>query len=162
MCAGNPRLRIHRCTVSWLTADNVGTVAVDLELSCDGGATWSDWSPFSFVGHAPDLLRLENGVLLSAFREINDAFTQEWVSYMYSITESATWSPVTRVESCGAAECGYPSLLELDDAFPPLSVDLEQALEGCLGASRREHLTDEVGMGAVEVAGEHGLLRRGL
>jgi len=26
---------------SWLTADNVGVMAVDLELSCDGGATWS-------------------------------------------------------------------------------------------------------------------------
>jgi immune inhibitor A len=28
-------------TVSWLAADNVGVVAVDLELSCDGGVTWS-------------------------------------------------------------------------------------------------------------------------
>lgn len=81
--------------------------------SADDGATWSDWTPFTFVGHAPDLLRLENGVLLSAFREINDAFTQEWVSFIHSETDSATWSPVQRVESCGAAECGYPSLVEL-------------------------------------------------
>jgi hypothetical protein len=27
--------------LSWLTADNVGVVAVDIELSCDGGGTWS-------------------------------------------------------------------------------------------------------------------------
>ena len=28
-------------TLSWNTADNVGVAAVDLELSCDGGETWS-------------------------------------------------------------------------------------------------------------------------
>ncbi len=33
--------------VSWITADNVGVAAVDLELSCDGGATWS---PTGIVG----------------------------------------------------------------------------------------------------------------
>jgi len=82
--------------------------------SSDGGAGWSDYEDLGFVGHAPELLRLDNGVLLSAFREINDAFTKEWVSMMYSLDDGATWSDRIRVRDCGASECGYPGLLELD------------------------------------------------
>ncbi len=82
--------------------------------STDQGATWSAWTPFGFVGHAPDLIELGNGVVLSAFREINDAFTQEWVSFVYSLDHGVTWSAPERVLDCGAVECGYPSLVELD------------------------------------------------
>jgi len=82
-------------------------------LSTDQGASWSSWAPFDFVGHAPDLLELDNGVVLSAFREINDAFTQEWVSFVHSLDHGATWSAPRQVEDCGAVECGYPSLVEL-------------------------------------------------
>jgi hypothetical protein len=80
----------------------------------DGGQTWSDWQGLGFVGHAPDLYRLDCGVVLSAFREINDEFTQQWVSFMHSLDGGRTWSEPTRIEDCGALECGYPSMVELD------------------------------------------------
>lgn len=83
--------------------------------SDDEGETWTDWEPLGLIGHAPYLLQLENGVLLSAYREINATFTNEWVSLMYSLDDGASWSEPIRIEDCGAAECGYPSLLELDD-----------------------------------------------
>jgi len=84
-------------------------------VSEDGGRTWSSWESLGFVGHAPDLYRLDCGVVLSAFREINDEFTQEWVSFMYSLDDGQTWSELNRIEDCGAQECGYPSILELDE-----------------------------------------------
>lgn len=84
-------------------------------FSEDAGQTWSDWESLGFVGHAPDLYRLGCGVVLSAFREINDEFTQEWVSFMYSLDDGKTWSEPSRIEDCGALECGYPSILELDE-----------------------------------------------
>jgi len=84
-------------------------------VSIDEGATWSAWQPFSFVGHAPDLFQATHGVVFSAFREINDAFTQEWVSMMFSVDEGATWSSPLRIADCGAVECGYPSIAQLDE-----------------------------------------------
>ncbi|PKN46354.1 MAG: hypothetical protein CVU59_06330 [Deltaproteobacteria bacterium HGW-Deltaproteobacteria-17] len=83
-------------------------------VSEDQGTTWSPWQPFSFVGHAPDLFQTSHGVVLSAFREINDAFTQEWVSLMHSVDEGITWTAPLRIADCGAIECGYPSFAELD------------------------------------------------
>ncbi len=84
-------------------------------ISTDGGATWSPWEALGFVGHAPDLARAPNGVLFSAFREIDDAFTQEWVSLMASVDDAASWrTPPLRIADCGAMECGYPSLGFLD------------------------------------------------
>ena len=82
--------------------------------SSDNGASWSPWAPFGFIGHAPNLCQLKNGVILSAFREINQAYTREWVSYIYSLDDGTTWTAPIRLEDCGAAECGYPSMLELD------------------------------------------------
>ncbi len=84
-------------------------------VSADGGLTWSPWRPLGFVGHAPDLHRTPHGVVLSAFREINDEFTQEWVSMMYSVDEGETWTAPLRIADCGAVECGYPSFAQLDD-----------------------------------------------
>ena len=84
-------------------------------VSLDGGRTWSPWKTFSFVGHAPDLIQLDHGALLSGFREINREFTNEWVSLMVSCDEGSTWSTPLRVEDCGAVECGYPSFAQLDD-----------------------------------------------
>lgn len=83
-------------------------------VSDDGGQSFSDYEDLGFVGHAPELLRLDDGVLLSAFREINDAYTQEWVSMMYSLDDGVTWSDRIRIRDCGASECGYPGLLELE------------------------------------------------
>jgi hypothetical protein len=83
-------------------------------VSDDGGQSWSPYEDLGFVGHAPELLQLRNGVLVSAFREINDAYTKEWVSMMYSLDEGKTWSERIQVRDCGASECGYPGLIELE------------------------------------------------
>jgi hypothetical protein len=83
-------------------------------VSDDGGQSWSPYEDLGFIGHAPELLRLRNGLLVSAFREINDAYTKEWVSMMYSLDDGETWSDRIRVRDCGASECGYPGLLELE------------------------------------------------
>lgn len=83
--------------------------------SDDGGSTWSEYKDLGFIGHAPELLRLRNGVIVSAFREINDAYTREWVSMISSLDDGATWSERIQIRDCGASECGYPGLLELDD-----------------------------------------------
>jgi hypothetical protein len=83
--------------------------------SADDGATWSDYRDLGFVGHAPELLQLRCGVVLSAFRWINQAFTAEAVSFVYSLDRGATWSEVQPIADCGATECGYPGLLELEE-----------------------------------------------
>jgi len=57
---------------------------------------------------------LDGGILVSAFREIDDAYTKEWVSMMYSLDEGASWSDCIRIRDCGDSECGYPGLLPLD------------------------------------------------
>jgi hypothetical protein len=80
----------------------------------DGGKTWSAYQDLGFPGHAPELLRLANGVLVSAFRELDAAFTHEWVSYMTSVDDGLTWSDRVHVRDCKATECGYPGTLELD------------------------------------------------
>ena len=80
--------------------------------SDDGGMTWSEPRPLPFVGHAPDLLLLANGALVSAFREVS-AEGEERVSMITSLDCGESWSEPLRVETCGD-DCGYPSLLELE------------------------------------------------
>jgi hypothetical protein len=82
--------------------------------STDDGATWSDYRDLGFVGHAPELLQLRCGVVLSAFRWLDQAFTSEKVSFIHSLDRGATWSDPQQIIDCGAVECGYPGLLELD------------------------------------------------
>ena len=107
------RWLLHVRTAYGTTPSTPGDLAQT--VSEDGGLTWGTWRPFDFVGHAPDLFRTSHGVVLSAFREINDEFTQEWVSMMYSVDEGDTWSAPLRIADCGAIECGYPSFAQLDD-----------------------------------------------
>jgi sialidase-1 len=83
--------------------------------SDDSGTSWSSYQDLGFVGHAPELLQLTNGVVLSAFRELNDAFSHEWTSLQWSLDDGVSWSERLQVRDCGAVECGYPALLELDD-----------------------------------------------
>lgn len=82
-------------------------------ISDDGGASWGDWQPLPFVGHAPDVVRLSSGALVVGVRELDDALTKEWISIVASVDDGATWSAPFRILNCQAAECGYPSLLEL-------------------------------------------------
>ncbi len=74
---------------------------------------WSDVTYLPFVGHAPELVQLSDGVVLSGFRELDDAMTREWVSFVYSLDRGATWSDPIRVKDCAAVECGYPAIEDL-------------------------------------------------
>ena len=84
-------------------------------VSEDAGKTWSPYKSLGFVAHAPELLKLENGVLVSSFRwldwDIN--VNREAVSMVYSLDGGDTWSDVIEILDCGLAECGYPGMVEL-------------------------------------------------
>jgi hypothetical protein len=81
----------------------------------DGGQTWGDWVELDFYGHAPYLYRLDSGVLLSAFRELNSTATQAAVSFVYSDDDGQTWSEPLRIVDWVATEVGYPSIHQLED-----------------------------------------------
>lgn len=86
-------------------------------VSLDAGKTWSDYQSLGFVAHAPELLKLENGVIISAFRGLDwegTKATREAVSMVYSLDNGETWSDLIEIQDCGAVECGYPGLAELD------------------------------------------------
>ena len=87
-------------------------------LSEDGGKTWSAYKSLGFVAHAPELLKLENGVIVSSFRWLDWEgmnATREAVSMVYSLDGGETWSDVIEISDCGAVECGYPGMVELPD-----------------------------------------------
>lgn len=87
-------------------------------ISEDGGKTWSPYKSLGFVAHAPELLKLENGVLISSFRWLDwegIKATREAVSMVYSLDGGETWSDVIEILDCGAVECGYPGMVELPD-----------------------------------------------
>jgi hypothetical protein len=81
--------------------------------SGDGGKTWSAFTSLGFIGHAPDLLRLENGVLLSAYRGLDATYSRASVALVASTDGGEHWGKPVTVVDCGKQECGYPSLLEL-------------------------------------------------
>jgi len=83
--------------------------------SGDGAKAWSAPSSFPFVGHAPELAQMKSSLLLSGYRELDDALTHEWTSLSWSLDEGLNWSAPIRVRDCGAVECGYPAILELED-----------------------------------------------
>jgi hypothetical protein len=109
---GPQKLLMHVRTATGASPGNPGPMTQI--VSEDDGATWSSYVDFAFVGHAPELLQMKSGVLVSAFRELDGAFTQEWVSFIWSVDGGATWTAPTRVVDCLGVECGYPALLELD------------------------------------------------
>lgn len=87
-------------------------------VSEDGGKTWSPYKSLGFVAHAPELLKLENGVIVSSFRWLDwegANATREAVSMVYSLDGGETWSDVIEILDCGAVECGYPGMVELPD-----------------------------------------------
>lgn len=87
-------------------------------ISEDGGKTWSPYKSLGFVAHAPELLKLENGVLVSSFRWLEWEglkATREAVSMVYSLDGGETWSDVIEILDCGKVECGYPGMVELPD-----------------------------------------------
>jgi hypothetical protein len=76
---------------------------------------WTGWEDLGLVGHAPDLLEVADGTILSAIREVDDAFTTARVSVLWSTDRAASWSEPLRLLDCGEEECGYPSLLPLEE-----------------------------------------------
>lgn len=86
-------------------------------ISEDGGKTWSPYESLGFVAHAPELLKLENGVIVSSFRWLDwgTSVKREAVSMIYSLDGGDTWSDLIEILDCGAAECGYPGMVELPD-----------------------------------------------
>ena len=86
-------------------------------ISEDGGKTWSAYKSLGFVAHAPELLKLENGVIVSSFRWLDwgTSVNREAVSMVYSLDGGETWSDVIEILDCGKAECGYPGMVELPD-----------------------------------------------
>ncbi len=85
-------------------------------VSDDGGKTWSAYKSLGFVAHAPELLKLDNGVIVSSFRWLDwtSSVNREAVSMVYSLDQGETWSEVVEIEDCGLAECGYPGMVELE------------------------------------------------
>jgi hypothetical protein len=81
----------------------------------DGGQSFGEWVELEFYGHAPYLYRLDNGLVLSAFRELNSTATQAAVSFVYSEDEGETWSDPLRIVDWVATEVGYPSIHQLED-----------------------------------------------
>ncbi|MBR4532724.1 exo-alpha-sialidase [bacterium] len=86
-------------------------------ISEDGGKTWSAYKSLGFVAHAPELLKLENGVIISSFRWLDwtTDVNREAVSMVYSLDGGETWSDLVEILDCGKAECGYPGMVELPD-----------------------------------------------
>lgn len=86
-------------------------------ISEDGGKTWSPYESLGFVAHAPELLKLENGVIVSSFRWLDwgTDVNREAVSMIYSLDGGETWSDLIEILDCGKAECGYPGMIELPD-----------------------------------------------
>ena len=86
-------------------------------ISEDGGKTWSAYKSLGFVAHAPELLKLENGVIISSFRWLDwgTKVNREAVSMVYSLDGGDTWSDVIEILDCGTSECGYPGMVELPD-----------------------------------------------
>jgi sialidase-1 len=96
--------------------DSPGNVGVLRQaFSDDGGQSWSEYEPFEFIGQAPYLARLQSGVLISAFRWIDDAMSTSAVNFMYSMDEGETWSDLISIVPPQFSEVGYPSIVELDD-----------------------------------------------
>lgn len=112
LALGDGRWLVHLRTAEGTSPGNPGNlwqVRTD-----DGGATWSEYEDLGFVGHAPYLVRLGNGVIVSAFRWLNESFTSTNVDFIYSLDEGATWSDINPILEPQITEVGYPSILELE------------------------------------------------
>lgn len=78
--------------------------------SHDGGKTWTKYRSLGFVGHSPELITLSNGVVLAAYRVIDEKVK---VAFIYSSDKGENWSEFTVVEEWENADCGYPGIVEL-------------------------------------------------
>lgn len=84
-----------------------------MQSTSPDGKSWSPPGSLPFVGHAPNLVELPGGLVLSAYRLLDDALTKESVAMSWSLDDGGAWSDPIQVADCGAVECGYPSMIEL-------------------------------------------------
>ncbi|MBP7496917.1 MAG: exo-alpha-sialidase [Bacteroidales bacterium] len=85
-------------------------------VSDDGGESWSDWQAFDFVGHAPYLIKLKNGVIISAYRDFDPETFLEGAAFIYSLDTGKTWSkPIVFDTPRKDNDSSYPSIQELDN-----------------------------------------------
>ncbi|MDP4267218.1 MAG: exo-alpha-sialidase [Bacteroidota bacterium] len=113
--ANNNRLIMHVRTANSVPPYGMGNMFQS--ISDDGGKTWSTWKSFPFIGHAPELYRTESGVIISAFRWIDNTASHSYVGMIYSTDNGSTWSDVIHVAESDY-ECGYPGIESLgNDKF---------------------------------------------
>jgi sialidase-1 len=86
-------------------------------ISDDGGKSWSPYEKLGLVAHAPEIIRLNNGALISSFRWLDweNTIKRQAVSMIYSLDKGDTWSNVVEIRDCGLPECGYPGMVEIED-----------------------------------------------
>ena len=86
-------------------------------ISDDGGKSWSPYEKLGFVAHAPEIIQLKNGTIISSFRWIDWglSITRQAVSMVYSVDRGDSWSDVIEIRDCGLPECGYPGMVEIED-----------------------------------------------
>jgi hypothetical protein len=83
--------------------------------SKDGGKTWSKPHSLNVVGHAPYLHNLSDKILISAFRLVDYESMTQKTAFMTSQDMGKTWSEPVILLECGEGECGYPSIVDLDE-----------------------------------------------
>ena len=83
-------------------------------VSNDFGQTFQGYKNFPFVGHAPILFKLSNGILLSGFRWTGPNSTNQKTAFVYSMNDGHTWSDTILVAAPGF-DSGYPDFVELDN-----------------------------------------------
>lgn len=81
-------------------------------ISRDGGKSWGRYRNLEFVGHSPELVRLRSGLLIAAYRVIEDNVK---VAFKYSADNGESWSDFIIVEEWDNADCGYPGVVEISD-----------------------------------------------
>jgi len=82
-------------------------------FSYDAGKTWTAWYYLGFYGHAPYLHKCSNGLIISAFRWLDEEFESATTAFMWSADSCITWSDVRFIEAPAAWDCSYPSIQEV-------------------------------------------------
>jgi len=73
---------------------------------------WSEAKPMNFYGQTPALIKMKSGILLFAYRNMNEY--QKGVGISFSKDFGNTWTKTKMIYESNSFNCGYPSLLELD------------------------------------------------
>ena len=79
----------------------------------------------NFYGQTPALIKMKSGILLFAYRNMNEY--QKGVGISFSKDFGNTWTNTKMIYESNSFNCGYPSLLELDKAensFSKYCIDL--------------------------------------